>query len=35
MPIGFHIYRILTMSLPVYTWIKIKQAQKQPPKHDE
>lgn len=35
MPLGISFYRLFTLSLPVITWVKIKQAQKSPPKHDE
>ncbi len=29
------LYRMLTLSLPFYTWYKIRKAQTQPPKDDE
>ena len=35
MPLGITIYRLITLSLPFYTWYKIRKAQQQPPKHDE
>jgi hypothetical protein len=35
MVFGLSFYRLLTLSLPIYTYIKIKEAQKSPPKHDE
>ena len=35
MPFGLSIYRIFLLSLPVYAYIKIKQAEGAPPKHGE
>jgi hypothetical protein len=35
MPFGLSFYRILTLSLPVYTYIKIKQAQPAHKEHGE
>ncbi len=34
MPFGLAFYRFLTLSLPVYAWVKISSAAKTPPKHD-